>query len=256
MLSANVVWHSPPEKPSLSDDAIHVWRIRLQQPPAVARHLWQYLSADEQERAARFRFDVHRRRFVVGRGAMRQILGAYLAVEPGQVCFTYGEHGKPELSPQQTREGLAFNLTHSEDLALCALAQGRRVGVDVERVRVIEDALSIAQNYFSPAEIAVLNGCTGADLWQVFLQCWALKEAILKGSGKGLTVPLNSIDVSPHLNGSPRLLPIADGPTLWTVTSFRLEQPDAVAAVALNGDGWKVVHWEWGGLHPSSLIYM
>lgn len=224
--TSSVIWKTPAENPLLSDDSVHIWRIRLEQSSAVVEGLWQYLSADERQRAVDFHFQMHRRRFVVGRGALRQILGIYLSTGPGQVRFSYGECGKPEMFTDQR---LAFNLSHSGDLALCAVAKGRRVGIDVEVLRPIENATSIASNYFSPAEIAPMSGQMGDDLTMTFLRCWTMKEALLKGRGMGLT----------------GIHHVSNGSAPWTVRSFSVKDPDALATVAVTGNDWHPVHWEW-----------
>ncbi len=89
------------------------------------------LSDDERNRSARFRFEKGRRRFVVARGALRELLGRYLGTDPGQIRFTYNAFGKPELHPD-FGDRLKFNLAHSGDLTLIAIARDADVGVDVE----------------------------------------------------------------------------------------------------------------------------
>ncbi len=82
---------------------------------------YAWLSDDERERAARFRFDLHRDRFVVCRGNLRELLGERLGVAPAEVEFSYGASGKPE-----TR-GVEFNVSHSESRALIAISRARVV---------------------------------------------------------------------------------------------------------------------------------
>lgn len=62
---------------------------------------------------------------------LRQILATYLDTAPEALEFGYGEHGKPRL---QNAGGPEFNLSHSGELLLVAVGEGRAVGVDVERV--------------------------------------------------------------------------------------------------------------------------
>jgi 4'-phosphopantetheinyl transferase len=82
---------------SLTDE-VHLWRIQL------ARHLSvlaTYLSSDELERAASYRFESDRTQFIRARGALRHLLGLYLGKSPADLQFLYGERGKPELSWQE-----------------------------------------------------------------------------------------------------------------------------------------------------------
>src|SRR6266545_3824942 len=110
---------------------IHVWRIELNQPDAVRRRCWDLLSADERERAERFRFAVHQRRFTVAHGAVREILGEYVAVDPHDLRFETTGNGKPLLAGAT----VTFNLSHSADLAVLAVGTDVRIGVDVEHQR-------------------------------------------------------------------------------------------------------------------------
>ncbi len=100
------------------------------------------LSSDELARAARFHFERDRTRFSVARAALREILAHYLGTSPAEIAFVYGDHGKPALAPPYG--DLRFNLSHSHDLALCAVARGSEVGVDVERIRELDDLEGMA----------------------------------------------------------------------------------------------------------------
>ena len=122
-----IAWKIPSDWPRLSDDEIHVWCVELDAAGEEAA-LAAYLSADERERASGLLSGTHQRRFVVARGMLRQLLGRYLDQDPGAVTFSRGSHGKPFL-PEGT---LHFNVSHTHELALYAIARDREVGVDVE----------------------------------------------------------------------------------------------------------------------------
>ena len=137
-------WRFPPPDLTLSSDEVHIWQTSLDQPPEYVRDLAQTLSHDEMMRAERFHFERDRRRFIVGRGVLRAILGSYLGVEPCQVQFCYGPHGKPYLAERFGSHGLRFNLAHSHELALYAFTLNRKIGVDLEYVRPMSNAAEIA----------------------------------------------------------------------------------------------------------------
>jgi 4'-phosphopantetheinyl transferase len=75
-----------------------------------------------------------------------------------------------------------------------ALSPDAEVGIDVEEIRDVE--AEVAQNHFSPAELAALEILQGEEWLRGFYRCWTRKEAILKAEGVGLNLPLNSFDVS------------------------------------------------------------
>lgn len=147
------------------------------------------LSVDERERAARFRFAIHRERFIAARGALRYALGAVLEMAPAAIEFEYGEHGKPELN------GVQFNLSHSDRWALVAITRAAAVGIDVERVNPERGNPAIARRFFAEREIAELELLTGEAYTRGFFNCWTRKEAVLKAAGTGIAGGLSSFAV-------------------------------------------------------------
>jgi 4'-phosphopantetheinyl transferase len=117
-----------------ADDA-HVLRASLDQPADMIAKLAPLLSRDEYQRAERFHRPTDRPRFIAGRGILRKIISAYLALAPDEVRFVYNEYGKLFIADDQNCGSLSFNLSHSNDMALYAVARGRRVGIDVEYMR-------------------------------------------------------------------------------------------------------------------------
>ena len=142
-----IAWQTPSSWPRLSDDEIHVWCVELDAADEVATFA-ACLSADERERASGLLSGIHQRRFVVARGMLRQLLGRYLDQDPGAVAFSRGAHGKPFLQ----EGGLHFNVSHTHELALYAIAQSREVGVDVEWMRPQVAHEQIAARFFSIEE--------------------------------------------------------------------------------------------------------
>ncbi len=188
--------HWPPHDsghciPGLAENEIHLWRAPLDIDQDKLRRLERLLQPDEGERAARFRFPEHRARFIAARGILRSILGVHLGCAPQDLRFAYGEHGKPNLAePAGTR--IEFNLSHSASLAVYAVTAGRRVGVDVERIKPDGSWLRIAEQYFTAAEAAALAALPEEAMRDRFFEMWAAKEARLKALGVGLRFPLEN----------------------------------------------------------------
>lgn len=199
--------------PALSAGELRLWSIPLDPSPGAVEALTKLLSPDERERAARFRFDVHRRRYIVGRGALRRLLGRELGVSPEAVGFDYGPRGKPFLAARHGRPDLQFNLSNSEELALAGFFFGHEVGVDVEFLKPMPDAEEIGERFFSIPEREVLHRVAADRKEIAFFNAWTRKEAYLKAVGEGLAVALDSFDVTLApgepakmlaLNGDPR----------------------------------------------------
>jgi len=196
-----------PDPPlDLPEGEIQVWAIPLDPPPSRVAALAATLTPDEEARAARFRFDIHRRRYVVGRGVLRALLGAYLGVPPARLRFDYRERGKPDLAAPWRRAGLSFNLSNSEDLALAGFVRGGDLGVDVEFLKEMPDLAEIASRFFSATEVAALACVPEAQKREAFFNCWTRKEAYLKAVGVGLAAPLDSFVVTLAPGEAPRML--------------------------------------------------
>jgi 4'-phosphopantetheinyl transferase len=189
-------WRRPPAGPRLARGDVHVWRADLARLDARAWELADVLSPDELERAARFRFERDRRRFVLSRAALRIILGIYIESKPESVRFTHNSFGKPMLGGDAARVPLHFNASHSHELALYAFSAEQEVGVDVEQIRAEFASEDVAARFFSRREVEVLRGVAPELRPRAFFDCWARKEAYVKARGEGLSYPLDKFAVS------------------------------------------------------------
>jgi 4'-phosphopantetheinyl transferase len=204
------------------------------------------LSADERERAARFCFDKHRRRFTAGRGILRTLLGRYLERNPRELTFEYSDHGKPFLAGTPVPE-LRFNLSHSHEVALFAFTSGRDVGVDVEQIRPDRSTREIAERFFSPREARALFALPPEQQTAGFFRCWTRKEAYIKAKGKGMSIPLDSFAVSLSPDEPAQLLWVKDNPAeprRWTLTTLSPD-PTFAACLAADNQPTQFQHWSW-----------
>jgi 4'-phosphopantetheinyl transferase len=147
----------------------------------------------ERARSRRFLIARDRQRFVVSHVSMRVLLARCLSVRPEAIRYNVTSDGKPRLAPELGP--LEFSLSHSGGLGLLAVSPHRPVGVDVEQLRDMPDALSIAQQYFAPAEIKALRSVPQDARPLAFLRYWTHKEAVIKATGEGLRRPLDSFEL-------------------------------------------------------------
>ena len=230
---------------ALSPGEIHVWSIDLDPPPDRVDRLSRLLAEDEQARAARFRFDRHRRQYAVGRGALRTLLAFYLGTRPELIGFTYGPRGKPFLAEPFAAGGLQFNLSNSDEMALVGLVQGVEIGMDVEYLKPMPDCEQISERFFSASERQVLRGIPGRAKEETFFNCWTRKEAYLKAVGEGLAAPLDSFDVTLAPGDPPRMLTHegdAERAARWFFHHL-VPAEKYVGAVAIEGGAWEVKVW-------------
>lgn len=189
------------------------------------------LDPYEAERAARFRFQRDRDRYVTAHTALRRALSELLDQSPEHIAITRGPHGKPGLSPDL---GWVFNLSHSENIAVIAAAPSAHVaeiGVDIECLRPVTDWQSLAREHFSDDEHQALVATTDHQRSRAFLRCWTRKEACVKAIGTGLTIPTRAFSVG--VMASPVTISIDTGHASKSVEVHTLfEYGTCIAAIA------------------------
>jgi 4'-phosphopantetheinyl transferase len=166
---------------------VHIWRVRLDVPAPALAALAATLARDEQARAAGFLGEQDRARWVACRAALRGVLAGYAGLPPECCRFGYTVHGKPFLLGPPALTRLQFNLSHSDGLALAAVACDRAVGVDLERIRPDVDMPGVGRLVFSQAERDALDRVPEADCLAAFFDFWTRKEAYLKCRGLGFS---------------------------------------------------------------------
>jgi 4'-phosphopantetheinyl transferase len=190
------------------------------------------LAPDERRRADAYRLEPHRARFVVGRALLRILLGRYLQAAPEDLRFDYGEFDKPMLPG-----GPSFNLSHSGAVALYAFSGAGEVGIDVELYDERPASEGIAERFFSPAEVSALRSLPAQMRSHAFLACWTRKEAFVKARGDGLSLALDSFDVTLAPGVPAALLRTAwssEEPRRWQLQDLSDPEAGYVAAVAIH----------------------
>ncbi len=186
-----------------------LWRVDLDAaPPADAAAC---LSEEEWERARRFVFARDRKRFVAAHAALRSVLSAETGIPGAYLDFSTGAFGKPALVEPY---GVRFNMSHSESVGLIAVGEDADIGVDLEVLRSMPDAQSLAATYFTHAERQALDALAPAERDRAFLGCWTRKEACLKATGMGLSVDTRSFEAGVGSDSEELEIRIADGDTL------------------------------------------
>jgi len=238
-------WSDGPLAPILTDSEIHVWAIETLSHESEVNQFRDYLVNSEIERANRFYFAEHQRRFIILRGILRCLLARYSNQAPTNVRFWYNEQGKPYL--QSKTQSIKFNLSHSSELALCAFSLEREIGIDIERLSDRVNYLQIAKRFFSSREQNALRALPDHQKRAAFFACWSRKEAYIKARGLGLSLPLDSFDVSLHPNQPAKLLASRDYPTdadRWQMHHLNVSSGYA-SAVVVAGQNWKIKSWRY-----------
>jgi 4'-phosphopantetheinyl transferase len=245
----DVVWQAVDRVPPRPQDLeIHLWLVDLHPPPAAVSALGDLLDDAEQQRAGRFHFERHRRRFTVRRGVLRALLGAYLDREPAALRFEEGPKGKPSLSTTDNPSGLLrFNLSDSEDQALIAVGEGAELGVDIESLDRASDLDGLAERFFSTDEHAALAALPSEQYTAGFFRAWTRKEAYLKAIGTGLSTPLDACTVTVGAREPARFVRIEGQPGEaghWSLHHLE-PAPGYLGALALRRHGNRLRRFRW-----------
>jgi|HubBroStandDraft_1064217.scaffolds.fasta_scaffold00014_57 4'-phosphopantetheinyl transferase len=235
---------------ALSEDEVQLWRVDLEAIRADESRWQELLSTDESARASRFHFSRDRQRFVASRALLRIILASYLATDPNGLIFSYSKKEKPSLGPvlgpgDHGPSDITFNISHSGGIALFAFTRGREIGVDVEQLRSDFDLEGITRRFFSTHEQTQLAAVSPEEKAAAFFRCWTRKEAYIKATGDGLSLPLTQFDVSLAVGEIDALL--ATRPDRSEAGRWLLREvpggPGYIAALCVPGRDWKLNDW-------------
>lgn len=227
----------PPEsQTAIREGEVHVWHVTLEASPDA-------VTPAEGSRARRMGSPRRRREFLVARGALRRVLAGALGIDPLVVPIREGAHGKPHLVPRgPSLPPIGFNLSHSGDRFIVALALGLNPGVDVELIRPCRSLDLLARHCFSPAEQRAVAG--DPDPIRAFYRVWSRKEAVIKADGRGVSIGLDRFDVS--VGDPPALLharwdgAVPDEAARWSLRSLDAG-PGYAAALAVRCPSVEVI---------------
>jgi 4'-phosphopantetheinyl transferase len=216
---------------------VHVWAASLDVPPLLLSAFEDLLCPAERLRAGRFHFAEHRNRYVAAHGWLRRLLGGYLAIPAAEVEFQFGVRAKPALDGSGICSNLQFNMSHCEAVALVAVAYGTPVGIDLERVRPLQDADDLVERFFSKRENPEFKLLAEEHKPMAFFNLWTRKEAWLKASGEGIAHLLSEVEVSFLPGTTAQLLSVPKDfqpVSRWTLREL-IPGPGWVGAVVVDG---------------------
>lgn len=219
---------------------VHLWGCRADPGMAAAAERRGILSAEERARADRFHDAKARNAFVAARSWLRRVLALYIPVAPSHLRFAETAFGRPFLVSDAGSRAIDFNLSHSGELVIVAVAAGMPVGVDIERIRPVPTDL--LAGCLAPRELAMLSALAPGLREESFIRCWTRKEACLKAIGVGLNGSPSSFEVSLDPFRA-RLLAVESDPAeadLWQLADLA-PMPGYCGTLAARRRGWTPV---------------
>lgn len=243
-------WVDPPEKPDFPVEEVHVWRLFPDPTLEDLEKGSEWLSTEELKRAAGFYRATDKAGFIITHVALRVILAAYLGTDARELRFEKGPKGKPALASPYAYSGLSFNLAHSHGIGVIGVAAGREIGVDVEFIRPEPAIKSIERRFFSNRESEFIAAAPPEKRQEAFFTIWTLREAYMKATGEGFTVPQDTFEFELEAGRNPKLVLDPPGASPWLLLSI-IPAPGYLGALAVQGKNTQAYLWNWS---PSSLI--
>ena len=242
-----IEWRVISQVPTIRQSEIHIWRINLTSLNDNETQLNDSFSDEECDRAQCFHFVKDRRRFVVRRMALRDLLGKYLGVRAKALRLLHTPHGKPVIEGQAGSAGIRFSCSHSADWALIAITRGLELGVDLEQHRPMSDLADLVNASFSDHEITEWMSIPEAFKIRCFFDGWSRKEAFVKAIGLGLSFSLKNFSVSLARNQPAKLLNVENDPEAvnhWKIQSLDV-LPDYSGALVFEGENIQLQCFDW-----------
>ncbi len=212
---------------------VDIWCVDLDVEDALFASHTKILDRSEMDRAQRFRYPRDARRWSLARAALRNVLSEYTQIPPRDIRFDLEANGKPRFASPPAE--IHFNLSHSQDMALIGVTTLAPLGVDIERLREIPDAEAIAKRFFTAGEVEAYRALPDEHRVRGFMNCWTRKESIIKATGAGLSMPLDSFEVSLDPRQPARLLkspPQVGDRCFWSLQHVEAA-PHYVGAIAV-----------------------
>jgi len=182
------------EKITLAKNEVHLWSTKpqelLKEPDndLLKEKYQSLLTDDETIKQQRYKFEKDQHDALITRAFVRDLLSYYADISPDEWRFDKGEKDKPEIVNAPIP--LRFNISHTNDLIICAVTLTDDIGCDVEDITRNNDVLSIADRFFSSSETKELFSLPKAQQRHRFFDYWTLKESYIKAWGLGLAIPL------------------------------------------------------------------
>lgn len=236
-------WQQTPDTLSISKDHIDIWLCDLKQLSGDINNFYSILSEDERDRADKLKVEDKKQQYIITRGTLRQRLGLLSNIDPKDFVFDYLEHGKPVLFNDVNHADIKFNVSHSNDLALIAIAQKQNIGIDIEKINREANHQALMTRFFSEAEQVEFQNIPEAYEAEAFCACWTRKEAFIKAIGSGVTYGLDKFDVTvdPE-NQAPEINLHKPSKDIWSAINLPIND-EYMACLVSDRDSLSVRCW-------------
>lgn len=178
--------------PELFSGDIHVWYSLFHNDAYLIKQCSNALTAAEFEHISYYKFLKDKNSYIVSRGLLRILLSCYLQTNPEELSILKHKKGKPY---QKNDPSLFFNISNSGDCCIFAFSKNGEVGIDIEKIRPLNDLDELIKKNFNSKEQSYIYKNPALRL-QRFFKFWTLKEAFLKAIGEGMRLVPDKLEFS------------------------------------------------------------
>ncbi len=222
---------------------VHIWQTNLKALSVYPFDISKTLSSDELERSSKFKSQKDQEDFIFRHYTLRSILSKYCNCQPGEIKFRYNTYKKPSVSVPQSSK-IKFNMSYSGEIIIVGVCLQNDIGVDIEKVRKINNIKNIAAENFSLQELKLLN--SKFDKTNTFFKIWTRKEAFIKAYGNGIYYPLKSFCVDINSSGGYEHLAFSENSSesgLWRTSELDIVE-GYIASMAIKSDNFKISYFK------------
>jgi 4'-phosphopantetheinyl transferase len=220
--------------PQLTPETIHIWCVDYNNAinSKQLEMCRKILNNDEIQKEKKFYFEHDRRRYLITRATLRNILSLYVPIKPDDWIFKTNQYGRPYINNvQHCAQTIYFNISHTKSLIIIGVTHSSPIGVDVENFNANRDITNISY-YFTQNEQDFIRSLPAQQRQRIFYDYWTLKESYIKARGMGLSIPLDSFSFALEnhgleFNAHPHL---DDKPDNWRFWQLQIA-PNYVAAI-------------------------
>jgi 4'-phosphopantetheinyl transferase len=210
---------------------IDIWQGDLEAHQGVIEAYSALLSQSERLRMDGIKHNSSRNNYVLVRIVLRELLAAYVQIEPQSLQFEQAEFGKLRLIGYP----IYFNLSHSANKLVIAVANRDHIGVDIEAVKLRKNMFELARGVLSTTEFVAWASLEYADQLMQFYALWTKKEAFVKAVGRGIALGLDRCEIDMPTGTRFRAIPSQYGRAEdWKILAFKVASDFSGALVAPN----------------------
>lgn len=223
----------------LKEGELHIWSYEVDENEYHLEKTDPLLSEEEKIRCSKYINEAEKIRYTCNHRFVRKVLAKYLNLPAAHVEFSVAELGKPFVK----NSNLFFSYSYRTTFALLAISKEHEVGVDIEKIKVLQDAPTFASFSFSEREKEIIFKSAAENFQDTLFTFWTFKEAIIKALGVGLNADLTQIDLSDFFYSE--LNPLAfDANAVYTIKRLKTHQ-GYKAAFAIKGKVNDITEYEY-----------